>query len=254
MKRLNFEISTVQSKTDTETGMQRGGRGAVAQSSDSQVSDWLGRQRPADMDAAALSRASLHGVGLKVRYEGRYPVGPGGDALPSYRMAVGCEAHGDADAMARALADLRNFMTPATSRQIEGWLARMSVVVAKRQDDAFGDELRVVEYASRLGRYPADVVHHALLGKSWQWWPTWAELERECEAMTAPRRQMIAALERGPVPVIERRPPTPEERARIQALIDEMFPGQPAKVRVAAVDHVLQGNTMSGPNMAGFDQ
>jgi len=116
-------------------------------------------------------------------------------------------------------------MTPAPLRDIEGWLARLSVVVAKRKDDAFSEELRVVEYASRLSRYPADVVHSILLGTTWRFFPTWAELERLAEAMTSPRRCMIAALERGPTPPpLERRAATEEEKARIQALVDEMFP------------------------------
>ncbi len=176
------------------------------------------------MDAAAVSRASSHGVGLRVKYEGRYPTGPNGERLGSYVVAVGCDVS-EAGDRESALADLRNFMTPAPMRQIEGWLAELSVLVAKRQGDEMEEGLRVTAYASRLARYPADVARAVTVGASYKFWPTWDELEKRCEALTSPRRQMIAALERGPAPKDpEYRDPTAEEKARIQALIDEMFP------------------------------
>jgi hypothetical protein len=144
-----------------------------------------------------------------------------------------------------ALADLRNFMTPAPIRQIEGWLAELSVIVARRQDDPFADELRVSVYSSRLSRFPADVVRTVLLQDTYKFWPTWDELEKRCKALTGPRVQMIAILERGPEPQEEaRRPATQDERDRIQALVDEMFPTQSAEDRKAAVDIALQGNCM----------
>lgn len=152
-----------------------------------------------------------------------------------------------------ALEDLRNFMTPAPMRKIEEWIARLSVTCAKRRDDSFSEELRVVEYASRMSRYPADVARNVLLMQSYQFFPTWAELEARCDVLTGPRRQMIAALERGPEPMEpQRRPPTDEEKARIQALIDEMFPGRSADERKAALDEVTKGNCMAGDPMAGF--
>lgn len=197
------------------------------------------------MDKAAVSRASQHGVGLQVRYEGRFPTGPNGERLPSYMVAVGCEVSPDGD-HSGALADLRNFMTPAPVREIEAWLAVLSVTVAKRRDDEFTEELRLTTYASRLSRYPADVVRE-VTHATYSFWPTWEEMEKRCEALTGPRRQMIAALERGPqLPEPARRPPTQEERDRIQAMVDEMFPNHPAADRKRAVDEALQGNCMAG--------
>ncbi|SIT74710.1 hypothetical protein [Pontibaca methylaminivorans] len=100
-------------------------------------------------------------------------------------------------------------------------------------------------YASRLSEYPADVVRHALIRKTWQWFPTWSELERVCETLAGPRRHMLAALEApAPDPEPSRRPATPEERARIQTLVDEMFPLRPRAERELAVDIALQGNCM----------
>ena len=135
-------------------------------------------------------------------------------------------------------------MTPAPIREIEGWLAVLSVTVAKRKDDEFAEELRLTTYASRLARYPADVVRE-VTHATYTFWPTWAEMEKRCESLTSPRRQMIAALERGPdKPEPARRPPTQEERDRIQAMIDQMFPSKSQTDRTRAVNEALQGNCM----------
>lgn len=247
MKPIGSATTTVLSKANSAIGTPRGEHGSVTLANSDKVAEWLGRQDPEDMNKAAVSRASSRGVGLKVRYESRYPSGPNGERIPGYMVAVGCEVSPSGD-HAAALADLRNFMTPAPMRQIEEWIARLSVTCAKRKDDMFSEELRIVEYASRLSRYPADVARHVLLSQAYQFFPTWAELETRCEALTGPRRHMIAALERGPAdPEPQRRPATVEERARIQALIDEMFPGKSAEDRVAAVNEALKGDCMTGP-------
>jgi hypothetical protein len=189
------------------------------------------------MDKAAVSRASSRGVGLRVRYEGRYPLGG-----QPYLVATHCEVSPSGD-HAAALADLRNFMTPAPIRQIEAWLAEMSVIVAKRQGDEMEEGLRITAYSSRLSRYPADVAKTVTIGSSYKFWPTWDELEKRCDALTSPRRQMIAALERGPQPPEPpRAAPSAEERARVQALVDAMFPGASQREKQEAVeigmDHV----------------
>lgn len=224
-----FERIGAIAQTGTEENPQRdgfnAGRVTVGASGRDSVAAWLSKQTPRDMDQAAVSRASSHGVGLMVRYESRFPSGPNGERLPSYSVAVGCEVHGSPEAISAALQDLRNFTVPAPIRQIEAWLAELSVIVARRPEDAFSEELRVTAYASRLSQYPADVVRSVLLHSTYKFWPTWEELEKQCRAMSGPRMSMIAALERGPEPPeIDRSSATAEERERIQALIDEMFP------------------------------
>lgn len=202
------------------------------------IATWLSKQAPSDMDNAAVKRASQHGVALRVRYEGRFPTGPNGERLPSYTVATACEASPTGD-HAAALADLRNFMTPATLREIEAWLAVLSVTVAKRRDDEFTEELRLTTYAGRLARYPADVVR-AVTSATYGFWPTWEEMEKRCEALAGPRRHMIAALERGPAPPEPIfRQPTEEEKSRIQALVDEMFPGAGVEERANAVSAAM---------------
>jgi len=226
-------------------GNSAGRQGAVQSREDTnRVAAWLSRQVPADADKAAVSRALSHGVGLRVKYEYRYPSGPNGESMPSYAVAVSCDMTNSGNHEA-ALFDLRNFMTPAPIRQIEGWLAELSVIVARKADDQFADELRVSVYSSRLSRFPADVVRSVLLKTTYRFWPTWEELEKRCSALTGPRAQMIAALERGPHPVEEmRRAQTEEERARIQALVDRMFPSQSSDERKAAAELVLKANAV----------
>jgi len=166
--------------------------------------------------------------------------------MPSYQIAVGCDVSQAGD-HAAALADLRNFMTPAPVRQIEAWLAELSVIVARRADDQFADELRVSVYSSRLSRFPADVVRAVLLSATYKFWPTWEELEHRCRALTGPRAQMITALERGPVPIDKpARVATEHERARVQAMVDELFPSHRPDVRKTAVETAMSGSCMKG--------
>ena len=245
MKQISSLITTDRREPNSSIGTPLGERGLATSRNTEAVAAWLARRSPADTDKVAASRASSHGVGLRVRFESRYPSGKNGERLPSYEVAVGCDVRGEPEQIEAALSDLRNFMTPAPIREIEGWLAELSVIVARRPDDAFAEELRVSAYASRLSRYPADVVRHVLHRLTYKFWPSWDELEKRCEAMTGPRRHMIAALERGPEPQEpQRRPATADERARIQAMVDELFPGHSQADRDAAVNEALRGDCM----------
>lgn len=248
MKPITSAITTVLSKAYTEIGTPHGEHGLATQSSSVAVAGWLAKQRPADMDKAAVSRASQHNVGLTVRYEGRYPSGPNGESLPSYQVAVDCHVEGSEDDRRAALADLRNFDTPAPIREIEAWLAELSVISASRQREGMESALMLEAYASRLATYPADVVRYALLTKSWKWWPTWDELKSVCDAKAGPRRHMIAALQKpAPDPEPQRRAATQAERDRMQALVDEMFSNKSPEMRKAAVDEAMKGYCMTGP-------
>ena len=163
-------------------------------------------------------RASQHSVDLQVKYECVLPHDKNGNRLPSYMVAVGCELNGSPDDIKAALADLRNFATPAPIPKIEGWLAELSVISAKRQDDGFTEGLRLSAYASRLSQYPADVARYCILEKTWKFWPTWSEMKEICDAKAGPRMHMIAALEHQAAPEMERDPPvTKEQAAKIMA-------------------------------------
>lgn len=242
MKPLSSAITTSLEAQLSKIGTLRGERGAVTQSS-SKIAAWLSQQKPGDMDKAAASRARSHGVDLEVRYEGRYPRGENGEILPSYTVAVGCDIRGGKAAREAALADLVKFQEPPAVRQIEDWLAELSVLTAGRGADGIAAELLLTAYAARLGRYPADVVRHVLLVRPWKWFPTWAELEKVCEAMAGPRRHMIAALNQPePDPEPTRRAPTQGERDRIAALIAEQFPNVPQAWRDRAEADVTKGD------------
>lgn len=106
----------------------------------------------------------------------------------------GAKAVGPAAACADLHERLLNTLSPPPSRQIEAWLAELSVIVARRPDDEFTETLRVEAYAGRLARYPADIVRDVLLGRTWKFWPSWAELEPICEAARAGRKAMLDAL------------------------------------------------------------
>lgn len=238
---------TVAAGSQLGDGGKHGGTAVeTSRQSSSAIAAWLASKAPADIDRAAVSRASSHGVTLEVRYEGRYPTGPHGEPLPSYQVATGCQINGTDEQRAAAIADLRNFETPAPVPQVEGWLAELSVITAGRGREGFDAELMVTAYSSRLIQYPADVVRYALLGKTWKWFPTWEELERVCAAKAGPRRHMIAALSQpAPDPEPVRRPPTQEERQRIADLIAEQFPQVPQGWRDRALDDATAGNCMT---------
>lgn len=234
MKHISSGTIISQEGPHSKIGTPRGGRGLVTPES-SEIAGWLAKQAPADMDKAAELRAQSHGVSLAVRYEGRYPSGPNGERLPSYTVAVGCRIHGNDEQRKAALADLVKFQTPAPIRQIERWLAELSVLTAGKGSDGIAAELQLTAYASRLAEFPADVARFALLSKTWKWFPSWAELEQVCKAKAGPRAHMIAALSQPePDPEEERRPPTEEEKQRIRDLIAEKFPEVSQEWRDAA--------------------
>lgn len=238
MKPIDSVTTTFLSNRDSETGTPRGGLGLATRENSNRITSWLAKQDPRDMDQVAVSRALSRDVGLRVKYEGRYP-----EDGQSYTIAVGCEVSGSPENMAATLDDLVNFMLPAPVRLIEEWLAELSVLVAKRQDDEFSEELRVSAYSSRLAVYPADVVRTVLLEETYKFWPTWGELERRCKVLTSPRKNMIAALRRGPQrPEPSFRRATEDEKARIQSLVDEMFPSASSELRKAAVEEAMKGN------------
>lgn len=189
------------------------------------------------MDKLAVSRAHTHGVTLAVKLRGMYP-----SDGPSYDIAVGCDVQGT-DAQRAAAADsLEGFQTPADIRQVEQWLVTLSAITAGRGSEGVNADIQLEAYSSRLSQYPADVAKAAVLGNSWKWFPSWAELEKVCNAKAAPRRHMIAALRRAaPEAAKAWRAPTVEERQRMAALVAEKFPQASGEWRDAAVNELSKG-------------
>lgn len=210
MKPIASAITTFPKAQGSKAGTQLGEHGLETPES-LRLAEWLSQRKPADVDRAAVSRASQRGVSLEVDYSFRFPKDERGNSLPTVMTVRGCSVIGAEDARELALSDLTKLQQPAPQRAIEAWLAELSVITAKRTDDEFSETLRLEAYASRLRRYPADVCREALLGRTWKFWPSWAELEQVCENLSAPRKAMIRALGSEP------REAYSEERERVTA-------------------------------------
>ena len=204
MKHPNSETSTSPRAASSETGMLHGDRGLATPES-SRVAEWLARQRPSDVDKAALSRASSLNAGLAVRMIEGLPL----------KVSVS----GDAKARQEALTALAEFVTPAPKGQIEEWLAELSVITRRKQDDDITEGLRLSAYSSRLAEYPADVAREALLKHNWLFFPAWAGLKGVCDKLAVPRRAMLWHLEHAPQAKepSERKTPSAERRAEMVA-------------------------------------
>lgn len=204
-----------------EGGSNAGRDGSVASPEDTAaVLAWLSRHSPAEVDAAVVLRASQLGVALKANSDIRGRYDEHGAFLGYVTTRRWYEAVGTDDDKARVADALRKMEARAPQDAIEGWLAELSVITAKRADDEFTETLRLAAYASRLSAYPADVARAACLGREWRWWPTWAELKDECDRLAAPRREMasalrIAAQPRQEAPADDRKRVTPERAAEI---------------------------------------
>jgi len=179
-----------------------------------EISTRLASRIPAEVDQAILSQASRLGVGLKARYRTVFPKGGG-----SYDMVIGFDVGGSVTQAPAILRWIEAASTPADTRDIEGWLAELSVLTIPRKGDAMSGEVTLVAYASRLRQYPADIARAALLDHPWKFWPSWAELQEVCDRLKAPRLHMAAALEnptaQEPDPVHPR--PTYEQTSAILA-------------------------------------
>lgn len=212
-------------------GSSAGRAGVAASQADMQkLTAYLVSHSPAEVDTALVSRASQLGVGLKVRFDYSFPRDDVGNPLPMISRVAGVSVSGDAPNCAAVAERAASLMTPPEARDVEAWLAELSVIVAKRRDDEFTEGLRLEAYASRLRRYPIDVVKSVVLSRTWKFWPSWSELEQACEQLTAPRRAMLAALDRRAATAEphERREGCEPQRERISAeranaIIREVF-------------------------------
>lgn len=245
MKPIGSATTTTLNKAVSGIGTPHGGRGAVTQYDTEKAAAWLAGQEPETVDRAAALRASSLGADLRVITSGHATYDANGNQVGFVTYARGCEVSGDQESRDLALADLLKFCTPAPTRAVEEWLAELSVIVVRRGDDEFGDELRLTAYVSRLQRYPADVVRKALLEHGWKFWPAWSELQGVCERLYSARKHMIAALKAGPkAREPEWRQATEDEKARAQELVDRLFPNVSAEMRKAAVDEAMKGYCM----------
>ena len=142
---------------------------------------------PSANTGAALSRMQQCGVHCSVSMETVFPTTPDGDTTFRQRptsLKVNIDSSGDLEG---ALKVINAALLPASSEQIEEWLAVLSVLAAPRKESANRAELTLVTYTSRLKQYPADVVRHVLTNYRSTWFPTWNELVERLDEMTEPR-------------------------------------------------------------------
>lgn len=185
------------------------------------VVDWLTARHPQDVDQTLASQASSRSVSLKAIYESRYPTGPHGERLPSVSMIVGYEVGGSPEMLADVAARVERAMTAAPASIIAKWLAILSVRVNRRTEDLLTERLRLEDTIRNLSAYPADVVHEALLGQVWKFWPTWYELHKICEHLTLPRRRMLAALCAKHTSELAEEARTPASREETKSILEE---------------------------------
>lgn len=152
-----------------------------------EVSAWLAGKTPEQADKAMVSLVRQCGAKVSVERRTMFPETGG---FRSEIVAV--HVHGEPlpkDQIDR----LHGFLTPADTGQIERWIARLSVMTARRNDDDMTEALRLRAYTERLEEYPADVVKAALNEDLWKFFPTWQELHAVLEQKVRTRRQIMEA-------------------------------------------------------------
>ena len=151
-----------------------------------------------------------------------FPEGPNGEYVPSYSVVTGCHAGGSPENKALMAEKVRKALTGPTRAQVEQWLARLSVITASRAASGTANKIKLHEYGLRLMAFPSDVVHHVLMERTWQFFPTWHELQQACERLEAPRRAMLRALESDQPEPEKFEPPTQDQKERVKSMIDEL--------------------------------
>ena len=179
-------------------GFSAGRTVAVTSAVDTQaVAKRLASRSPAEVNSLLVSSVQQCGVTLREAIEARggYEMPDGSMAPVSYsrRYVVDGASLSDIEAAREKVA---HAMTPPTRSQVEGWLAELSVITARREDDQMTEALRLAAYSNRLSDYPADVVRHALLAHRWKFFPSWMELAQVCDEGLKHRKQMLREIER----------------------------------------------------------
>lgn len=224
MKQEDFTLTGPTARTEkpaslNAVGSSVGRGGAVASPVDTaKVRRFLSARTTKEVNEAAISRASQLGVALRVNYDFRSRQDEHGNTVSRSITVKGVDATGTPEAKAAAAEMIEALRTPATRSDIEAWLAELSVIVSRRQDDEFTESLRLTAYTDRLARYPADVAREALLVKAWKFWPAWSELEAVCEDLCTIRNAMRTALRREePTKDADRTPVSADRAAEIMA-------------------------------------
>lgn len=180
---------------------------------------------PQETNSQLRSQALSRGVEISSgkRLVGRYDANGafvGSDLVPDV-----IRANGTPEQMAAVADAITETLVPASRDTVEEWLAELSVIAPSRADDEMTAMLKLEAYGRRLAEYPADMVKHVLLGKTWRFFPSWFELEEQLKPLKRERDAMLAACLRtahNPAPTTPPEPPeriTAERAAEIMAEI-----------------------------------
>ena len=142
---------------------------------------------PSANTGAVLSRMLQCGVECSVKTETVFPTSADGDMTFRERPTSLTLSIGSSADVQGALRVVLASLAPASTDQIEEWLAVLSVKTAPRVESASRADLTLSVYTSQLRQYPADVVRHVLAGWSGKWWPTWGEMSERLDELTDQR-------------------------------------------------------------------
>lgn len=227
--------------------------------------DWLLRQVNPEATDAALCRSltSTLGVMAMPRTEMRFPADG-----PAYPVTVGCGFNiRDHAAIPAAIDKIEQALTPASPEHCEAWLVMLQAATAHRADTGATSAVAYSLYAAELRQWPADVAKSACerlaRGKIGQtgtnWFPTLADLVKECERLAANRKAIHAALKRyvpEPVRLNSFDGANPQQQAAVRKMAEEAK----AKLRATAdrmrpaAKHSARPSTAGKPDEGGLTQ
>lgn len=201
MQRLSFETigslrPVLRPESSTGAGPGTTGSSVTAMPDEDVARGWLLAQPdPAAADKALLtSLQSSLGVEVTVGTELRFPVSGG------FRVqAVGARILPGSveENIPVAAARMKAALTGPTKDQAEDWLVMLQSATAGGRKSEAGTAVALELYAGCLMRFPADVAKAACfqLAMNSTWFPTLAEINATCEAMSSNRRLLARALE-----------------------------------------------------------
>jgi hypothetical protein len=182
------DIITFPKTALSRTGRLLGKLGAET-SENGQAAQKLAAMSPTETGQKITSLLKSLGVEQRDDYRIVYPESGGFKRELVKRRIVGRALTED------ELERLARFLTPPTVAQCEAWLAELSVIAPHRQDGELTGALKVDAYIRRLREYPADIVRHAMLERTWRFFSSWFELEAVLKPEAASRESMFRMAE-----------------------------------------------------------
>jgi len=100
----------------------------------------------------------------------------------------------DQDALDQLHKDLPAFLAPAPDEKIIEWITELAAITPPRQGSEVNNAVAFKAYLNRLREYPADIARFALHRQTYEWFPSWAELEANMRPMMRVRQKLIDAV------------------------------------------------------------